>query len=44
VSPAAHIVLHDEALHTWPVAQCVAQAPQWVGSLVRSTHTPPQRI
>jgi len=44
VVPVGQLAVHMDAPHTWPVGHVVAHAPQWVGSFVRSTQTPPQLV
>jgi hypothetical protein len=44
VWPGGHSVVHWPPAQTWPVAQVVPHAPQFDGSLLVSTHAPPQRV
>ena len=39
-----HVAAQAPRLHTWPALHFVTHAPQWVGSLWRSTQTPPQLV
>src|SRR5687767_1088717 len=44
VVPAGQLAMHVDAPQTSPAAQTVVHIPQWVGSLVISTQTPPQSV
>jgi hypothetical protein len=44
VSVDAQLAPHALCEQTWFVAHAVAQVPQWAGSVVVSTQTPPQSV
>lgn len=44
VSPDPHWVVHWPSLHTWLLAHCLPQSPQFAGSESVSTHCPEQAV
>ena len=42
--PVPHVIVQAPPLHTRPASQAVPQAPQFLPSLSRETHTPAQDV